>query len=178
MISRIHWEYRMKTFGWLMLVMSSICCVGWIWQTNRAKDRAAHFQPVDAVIVANRIHKSWTSNAPAQPTPQYNAEYLLEYKFRGQTHRYWESDPLNTTQRFRAEAVLGQMAPGEKVRVFVDPDHASNMTMNLTGWQAYAGAIVFGALALLSALAGISALTLHAMRSKSKHSGTQVVYLS
>jgi hypothetical protein len=141
----------MKQFGWLMILLSAGCCFGWVWQLQIARERAAHFQPVDAIVIANRIHKAWANDTIVQ----YRAEYQLQYTYDGQTYRRWESDPLTTTQRFRAEAILGQLSPGSHVEVYVDPSDPRRMTMQITGWHAYLAAILFGVLALLFGIAGI-----------------------
>jgi hypothetical protein len=141
----------MKRNGWLMILLSAGCCVGWIFQWEAARQRAAHFQPVDAIVIANRIHKAWTQDT----LQQYRAEYQLQYTFGGQTYRRWESDSLTTTQRFRAEAALGQLSPGSHVEVYVDPTDPRRMTMQITGWQAYFSSIVFATFAILFAVAGI-----------------------
>jgi len=168
----------MKKIGMLMLLLSATSCMGWIWQVGEARDRAAHFQPVDALVVANRIDKAWGNNPANRAMQHYRAEYLLQYTVDGQTHRHWEADSLNTTQRFRAEAVLGQMAPGATVKVYVDPANPRRMTMHLAGWQAYFGAIVFATLAILFGSAGSAMLTWFELKLKSKRSNTHVVYLS
>lgn len=156
----------MKRIGWLMILLSAGCCLGWIWQLQLARERAAHFQPVDAIVIANRIHKAW-----AQDTiQQYRAEYQLQYTYGGQTYRRWESDPLTTTQRFRAEAALGQLSPGSHVEIYVDPEDPRRMTMQITGWQAYLGAILFAILAVVFGIAGFL--------SRTKRREPTVVYLS
>lgn len=152
--------------GLVFLILSFVSCLGWIWQLQEANSRAAYFEPVEAVVISNRIQRAWAQNS----ITQYRAEYELQYAYAGQTYRKWESDPIVTTQRYRAEAALGLMSPGSHVEVYVDPSDPKRMAMHISGWRNYFGAILF---ATLTTIFGLSGIVLWLKRREAR-----VVYLS
>lgn len=168
----------MKHLGWVLILSSAVLGAGWIWQVGEAHNRAAHYEPVEATVVANRIHRQWANTSTERSLQQYRAEYLLEYTYQRQTYRQWETDPLVTTQRYRAEAVLGNMSPGARTTIYVDPANPRLTALDISGWRAYLGAIFFGVLASLCGIAGVAILTRDTNRTKSKREASAVVYLS
>lgn len=149
----------MKRTGSIFLLVSVLFTAGWAWQFFSARQRAAHYEATDAVILANRIGREWVENPVPEhngdrQTVQYRAEYLLEYSHAGRLFHHWRQDHFASIQRFRVEAALGNFAPGTRMTVYIDPTHPERMVSSLAGWQAYTGAIVFAVLALLSAATG------------------------
>lgn len=168
----------MKQIGLGLLLLASTCGIGWVWQLQTARARANHYEPVEATVVANRIHKNWVNHATERMIQQYQAEYLIEYSYRGQTYHHWESVPLITSQRFRAEAVLGEKGPGTRIPIFVDPADPRRIALEVSGLRAYLGTIIFAGLTLVFAVTGIAIVIQHEMRLRAQRAQSAVVYLS
>lgn len=141
----------MKNVGWFLILLSLGCCFGWLWQVREARNRAASYEPVDALVVSNRIEKSWAGGTAYQ----YRPEYLFEYKRNGLTYQRWEQGPLITSQRFRAEAELGRLCPGTRTTIYVNPEKPDQIAMSVTGPESYKAALAFAALSLSFGIGGI-----------------------
>ncbi len=116
-----------------------------LWQIDCAKSHAAHYQPADALIIANRITKT--------PNNLHTAQILVQYSFQGRFFREWQTDGKPNPKRSRVEAFLGERAPGSHLQIFVDPVNPTRCTSTVTDWQAYLGAILLGILSLAAAIA-------------------------
>jgi len=146
----------MKLIGSALLLLSGIFLACWFWQMQEGRYRAAHHHSVEAVIVANRVHKEADYNSKTnQYLHFFRSEYLLQYSFNGKVYRCWQAGPLRSLQRSRVEAALGELSPGNRIEVFIDPESPAILTFQITGWQAYSGVVLFAFLTVITAIAGI-----------------------
>ena len=153
-------EVSMKKIGVLFFMLAMGLSLGSFWLMRVAWFEEARFQAVDAIVVANRVSHEALENPDATSSGdryvnEHRAEYLLEYSMDGKQYRHWERDLVSSKQRFRVESALGQMAPGTKVRVYVDREVPQQLTMKARGWKAYWGAILFGVLGFVLAMASV-----------------------
>lgn len=149
----------MKKICVLFFMLTMGMSLAWFWQIRVEWGRAADFEEVEAVVVANRVSRESVENPDAKGSRdryvnEHRAEYLLEYSFDGKQYRHWERDSVGSRQRFRVESALGQMAPGTKVRVYVDRAAPQEPSLQRRGGKANWRAIVLGVLGLV--LAGAS----------------------
>jgi hypothetical protein len=150
----------MKKLGGTLLLLSAGFLVAWMWQLQIARGKAAHYQKVSALVVANRVHKEFPDRSKADRSlVLFRSEYLLQYTFEGKLYRNWQSGSVTSILRSRVEAELGNICPGTHIDIYVNPDDPRQSTLQVTGWYANLGAILFAILSLFSAVAGISLLT-------------------
>ncbi len=149
----------MKQSVWVTIPLAIFFSGCSYWQVQEARHRAAHYEPVTATVVANRVAREFVKvvNA-AQPAPEYRAECLLEYHFQGQRFRHWDHSSFASRERFRVETALGEMAPGTQLTVYANPDNPMQIALHTRGWRAYEGAFFFGFLACVCGF--LSAVTL------------------
>lgn len=163
---------RQRTAAALLLLLAFILGAGALWQYQLARDQAAHFDPVDAEIIANRIRRDWARHTPAESSAfLFRAEILLRYQYQSSTWETWYQFPLSTGQRSRVEALLGQQCPGTRLTLYVNPDQPDQFLLSRSGRLHHRLAFTLAFLTLLCIAPAIYLLA-------PKRSARALVYLS
>ncbi len=163
---------RQRTAACLLLLFATLSGVFALWQFRLAREHAAHFDPVEAEIIANRIRRDWARHTSAESSAfLFRAEILLRYQYQGSTWETWYQFPLSTGQRSRVEALLGQQCPGTRLTLFVNPDQPDQFLLAISGHTHRRLALTLLTLALLFTAPAIYLLA-------PKRSPRALVYLS